>query len=177
MKDNLENFVRQNRQEFDNLDPRPTLWENIDQNLPKKKDWLNRAWKVAAVLLLGLLVGLLVERNLDWEQSTRVAVTKPDSNELQKVENYFVRLISFKRQEITAMIDQQSFVGRALLQDLDKLDAMYVGLKKDLETNQNNERLINAMIRNLQLRVEILNQQLDILEKINQYTSNEEVSL
>jgi len=175
MKDNLENFVQENRQEFDDLNPSKEVWKKINQRLSKKNEWLGWSWKVAAVLFLGLSIGLLFERNLNQERSNLVAEVNQDSNELQKVENYYIRLISIKRQEITAMIDRQSFIDRELLRDLDKLDAMYSGLKVDLETNQNNEKLINAMIRNLQLRVKILNQQLDILEKISKYENNEEV--
>ena len=175
MKDNLENFVQGNRQEFDDLNPNKEVWKKINQRLSKKNEWLGWSWKVAAVLFLGLSIGLLFERNLNQERSNLVAEVNQDSNELQKVENYYIRLISIKRQEITVMIDRQSFIDRGFLRDLDKLDAMYSGLKEDLETNQNNEKLINAMIRNLQLRVKILNQQLDILEKINKYENNEEV--
>jgi hypothetical protein len=42
---------------------------------------------------------------------------------------------------------------------------MYMVLKKDLQ-NGNEENLTDAMILNLQLRIEILNQQLSIIQSI-----------
>lgn len=175
MKDNLENFIREHREEFDDLIPRETIWTKINQNLTPKSEWRNWIWKIAAMIFLGVAIGLLIERNQRKEQPPVIAEISQEQNELQHVEDYYVQLIHVKRQEITTLIEQQSFIDMTLLQDLSKLDLMYTDLKKDLEQNQNNEKLINAMIRNLQLRVEILNQQLNILEKLNKYQSDEEV--
>jgi hypothetical protein len=47
-------------------------------------------------------------------------------------------------------------------------------LKKELKSFQYNEKLMDAVIRNLQLRVEILNQQISLLQRIQQKKAQEE---
>jgi hypothetical protein len=48
------------------------------------------------------------------------------------------------------------------------MDSTYNRLNKDLATSPNRERVLRAMIRNLQIQSEILNQQLEVIEQINQ---------
>jgi hypothetical protein len=89
------------------------------------------------------------------------------------VEVYYTQLISERRQVLEASATTGAIKHAELLAELDTLDDMYDQLKKDLQHNQNNDRLISAMIRNLQLRVEILNKQLKILERIKNYQEDE----
>ncbi len=37
MKDKLEKFVKEHRDEFDTFEPRPDLWQDIGKELPQKK--------------------------------------------------------------------------------------------------------------------------------------------
>ena len=50
--------------------------------------------------------------------------------------------------------------------DINKLDSSYNALKKELPENPNREQLLEAMIENLRLQTEILNQQLSIINQI-----------
>jgi septal ring factor EnvC (AmiA/AmiB activator) len=58
---------------------------------------------------------------------------------------------------------------------LDQLNDAYRDLEKELTTNPNKEELLEAMIQNLSLQLELLNQQLSIYQKIKQ-NKNEKVS-
>lgn len=184
MKDNLEDFIKSHRQEFDDLEPRADTWSKIQKDLnqkAQKKDY-SWIWKVAAAVFLCLTVVLAIERNIssDFRQVAEVSdpnLAKSAAAELMEVENYYTQLISQKREEIESVLDESGLVDNELLEDMDQLDVMYVRLKEDLKQNQNDERLINAMIRNLQLRVEILNKQLRILERISKHEEDEKISV
>jgi hypothetical protein len=52
--------------------------------------------------------------------------------------------------------------------ELVKMDANYKKLNIDLATSPNQERVLRAMIRNLQIQTEVLNQQLSVIEQFNQ---------
>jgi len=182
MKDRLENFIKSHRADFDDLEPRSDTWSKIQKELrqeDKKKDytWL---WKAAAVVFLCISIGLAVERSINMDVD-EIAETnqsqKSRSAELKQVEGYYTQLISQKRSEIKSVIDKKGLVDVELLKDMEQLDNMYSKLKKDLKRNQNDERLINAMIQNLQLRVEILNKQLRILERISKHEEDEKISV
>lgn len=181
MKDKLEEFIKSHKADFDDLEPRHDTWAKIQQELQptsQKKDysWL---WKAAAVVFLCLSVGLAVERTLKSDVATvaDANMTMSRSAELKEVEGYYTQLISQKRVEIKSVIAKNGLTDVQLLEDLDQLDEMYAKLKKDLKRNQNDERLINAMIQNLQLRVEILNKQLRILERISKHEEDEKISI
>ena len=45
------------------------------------------------------------------------------------------------------------------------MEASYKKLKHDLATSPNQERVLRAMIRNLQIQAEVLNQQLEVIEQ------------
>ncbi|WP_422359891.1 hypothetical protein [Reichenbachiella sp.] len=182
MKDRLEDFIKSHRADFDDLEPREHTWAKIQNELQsndQKKDytWL---WKAAAVVFLCISVGLAVERTMstDFEAVAEVNQSqKSRSAELREVEGYYTQLISQKRSEIKSVIDKKGLTDVELLKDMEQLDSMYAKLKKDLKRNQNDERLINAMIQNLQLRVEILNKQLRILERISKQEQDEKISV
>lgn len=182
MKDKLEDFIQSHRQQFDDLDPRPETWDKIRQSLnqDKKKDY-TWVWKIAAAVFLCLSVGLAVERSMQVDNSQMAVADEqslvPGTKELKEVETYYAQLIGKKRAEIELVIERKGLGDVELLKDMEQLDAMYLKLKKDLKRNQNDERLINAMIQNLQLRVEILNKQLKILERISKQEEDEKISV
>ncbi|MEO9964928.1 MAG: hypothetical protein ABJF11_04015 [Reichenbachiella sp.] len=180
MKDKLDNFISEHRQSFDDLEPRAETWIKIRNDLDQQKPKGNTTWiwKAAAAVFLCLSVGLAIERtmNLGPAQIASVETGSP-STELREVESYYTQLISVKRDEIESVIEDKGLVDMELLRDIEQLDSMYLNLKDDLEKNQNDERLINAMIQNLQLRVEILNKQLKILERISKYEEDEKISV
>ena len=56
--------------------------------------------------------------------------------------------------------------------DITQLDSSYKSLESQLSTTPNRELLIEAMIQNLQLQLNVLNQQLNIINQIKQSKSN-----
>ena len=86
------------------------------------------------------------------------------SEEFNQAEDYYVSLINQKRQSIKDQLTPEQ--QEQFLVEIDQLDSMYVELKKTYQTNASNDRVMDAMINNLQLRLDILNRQLEILENI-----------
>lgn len=181
MNDRMEDFVKKHRAAFDEAEPNSGLWDRIAADLdseepavekPKRNyQWM---WKAAAVVFICLTAGLLAERS--WKQSEEVvAEVQEESTDIEEVENYYSGIIEKRKTEIRLVMERKNVVDEELLSDLDGLDSMYRDLKNELQRNQNNEKVVNAMIRNLQLRVEILNKQLEILDQLVKYEENEEV--
>ncbi len=48
------------------------------------------------------------------------------------------------------------------------MEASYKKLKHDLATSPNQERVLRAMIRNLQIQAEVLDQQLQVIEQFKE---------
>ncbi|MEQ6119151.1 hypothetical protein [Reichenbachiella sp. MALMAid0571] len=176
MKDRLEEFIKENREGFDAEIPRSDLWSSIESKLEKKENhfdfsWL---WKVAALVFLASTIALLFKGNLvDEEPSENELSSNGYNSELVEVENYYTQLISDKKQEILSY----DINNPELLNDINGLDSMYSELKSNLKVNQEDDRLISAMIMNLQLRVDILNKQLNILKNIKEIERNEKINI
>ncbi|MGB0522083.1 MAG: hypothetical protein ACPGJS_03945 [Flammeovirgaceae bacterium] len=89
--------------------------------------------------------------------------------ELAEAESYYTRVIHDKLNQLRnyklddAGVDIQTFEA-----EIKHLDSVYIELKSDLIESQRNEQVMGAMVENLQLRIEILNRQLLILEQIQQ---------
>ncbi len=98
------------------------------------------------------------KERLAYEQSTR----------------YFARLIVNKQNELKVLEKTDSGLYKEFVNDINDLNVAYKSLKKQLPKTQDRNRLIKAMIKTLQLQIELLNNQLIIVNKIEskQKTTN-----
>ncbi len=160
MKDSLKKFVDEHRQEFDHREPSPDAWSRIKSSLPGKQIslWNNAlVWRVAALVFLGLSVYLFSTRtlNVPTRESARL------QGEFSDLENFYVEQIAEKVELIS---DIQEFSNdEKFAQDLEKLEAMYQVLREQMKT-QPSEKIKDALILNLLVRIDLLNQQIKNLE-------------
>ncbi len=168
MGDQLEKFLMENRSEFDGAEPSNDLWDKIDDRMNKKSSNFHVLWKVAAVLFLISTAVLLIDRTGNTPKGPEL------SQEFVKAEDYYTSLINQRKLLIKESLSPEQELE--FLVEINQLDSMYLELKKTYQTNASNERVIDAMISNLQLRLDILNRQLEILETIKtQKNENESI--
>lgn len=158
MGDQLEKFIMDNREAFDDATPSDQAWSKIDQKLTKRRSAWPTLWKVAAMLFMATTIILIIDKSKSEVQGPVL------SEEFNQAEDYYVSLINQKRQSIKDQLTPEQ--QEQFLVEIDQLDSMYVELKKTYQTNASNDRVMDAMINNLQLRLDILNRQLEILENI-----------
>lgn len=159
MGDQLEQFIMNNKDSFNDAEPSERVWKGIDKKLRKNNGFLQVAWKVAAVLFMVSTVYLLMERNFEEVQEV-----PQFSEEFRQAEDYYTNLISLKRMEIEEKLSPEE--QSELLEEIDQLDVLYIELKETYQTTAATDRITDAMISNLQLRLQILSKQLEILETI-----------
>jgi len=161
---NLEQFIKTNREEFDRKEPRTKLWTRIETDLDGKIDfgWM---WKAAVVVLLAVCSYLVWERSQDQTIESMVASELYVDQEFVETELYYTQLITQKRLVVAEYDLEDPEIKEGFRKDLASLDTTYLELKEEF-IDTNNEAVLDAMIHNLQLRMELLNQQLMILETI-----------
>lgn len=164
MGDQLERFIQNRREDFDD-DPRYDeiqRWKKIESRIQPEGKWdPSYLWKIAAALFLISTVWLMVDKYM--------APISEESNEMSEfiqVEAFYTQLIHQKQAELMSYQDEQ--LTGEFLAELDRLDSMYSQLKKTYQTSANDEIILDAMINNLQLRMDILSQQLNILNTLKQ---------
>ena len=113
-------------------------------------------WRIAALILLAACAYLFIER-------------KPSvhSNETAHIQRDFSDLASFYDQQIIEKInlikDFDEGESEQFTQDFQKLDAMYQVLIEEMKVHPS-EKVKDALVLNLLVRIDLLNQQLKKLE-------------
>ncbi|MEZ0542827.1 hypothetical protein [Fibrella arboris] len=136
--------------------------------------WTRSYWTWAASIALLLLAGSLWwinDRYAPTKQADVVAFSPTYAKEVAQ----YSSLIETKRTELQQLTESNPDLYGQFAQDLDRLEASYKGLKKELPNTPNQEVLIQAMIQNLQLQIDLLNEQLRVIQRIKQQTTNEPV--
>lgn len=192
MEDRLKKFVEEHRDEFDVFEPRPELWQHICEDLTEKRkeakvisikfgesasfsaNLLFMRVAAAIVLLLGCGLTLFLTKQNAPGSANTLAVTQPAATsiapELAEVEAYYVSQIQEKKSQLSEY--DLKVLGLDGQQEIDvelaRLDSSYIQLKKQLYTNPNTDEIMSAMIQNLQIRIRVLNRQLEVLQNIKQ---------
>lgn len=170
MGDQFEKFIQKEREAFDveSSVSAEERWKSIDTKLNKKRFSTQWIWKAAAVIFLATTAVLFVDRF----SSTSEPVISNRYEEFVQAERFYTSMISDKRKEISSYETEN--LSESFMLEVNRLDEMYEELKLTYRQNVNEDKLMDAMIRNLQLRIDILNQQLKILETLNS-VKNEKV--
>jgi hypothetical protein len=177
MKDNLEKFILENREAFDDQEPNPLLWLEIEKKLPAKKivpvRKITRIFAVAASIIVILGVGMLIGLNLDQGNANNLPVANEQYAEFQEAEQYFQKQVNVKMGEL-----KQHSVDEDVEKDLTQLDAVYNEMKAELlnSTNKDNNAIIEAMIENYRIRIEMLEKILNNVKDKNE-THEENISI
>lgn len=161
MKDRLEEFVKQNRAAFDDQEPSPRIWSTIESSMgfaPRERWWNTVAvWRAAAMLFMALSAGLLFWKTTPVKNADRTAL-----KEFNDVEAFYTRQISEKVEMIDDLQPQENEAG--FTQDFQQLEAMYMVLKEEMRTRPS-KKVKDALVLNLLVRIDLLNQQLHRIEE------------
>jgi hypothetical protein len=160
MKDNLEKFIHQNREAFDDKEPSEKVWNKIEASMPfSSKDWWNSVglWRAAAVIFMALSIYLLIPKPFIKSQSADIA-----ASEFNDVEAFYFKQITEKVEMIDDFKKNEGLNG--FTQDFQQLEAMYMILKEEMKS-QPSQKVKDALVLNLLVRINLLNQQLYKLDK------------
>jgi hypothetical protein len=155
------------------------------QHKKKKRITLNIVWKVAAALIFALLAsnqafiyfspdgqGFISQNN--HSQNLTLASVSP---EYQEVEFYYTSAINtgmeqWNKLKTEGMIseDEQLMMN----EELAEFETLYKNLQEDLESNPNDDRVINAMLEYYQAKLSVINIIVDKLKEAQQRKNENE---
>jgi hypothetical protein len=170
MKDRLEKFILENREEFDFREPDPGLWNKIKSGIrPRKKIRFGYVLSRVAAVLLIFIISYMINRFI-YEGFPKISFSKDRETEipeLREAENYYTGLLNEKLDEIKPILSACPSLEKELNYDLNQLDSIYRELKNDLKDNIANQEVIDAMIQNYRLRISILEEVLSEIKPDN----------
>ena len=114
-------------------------------------------WRAAAIIFFALSVYLILPKS-----EPLIKVASASSKEFKDVENFYTQQISNKVKLINDFQKKEGLNG--FTQDFQQLEAMYMVLKEQM-TASPSEKVKDALVLNLLVRIDLLNQQLYSLEK------------
>lgn len=179
MKNRLEDFVNRHREEFDSELPERDLWKGIAQQpaRPVKRTFRSfTRMQVAASLLIlanAAILFFLIQRT-SIEQNTiqpspSTTQSQPGAAPIYEQQlDEISKVVTVKQARLKEIEKANPVLYKTFTSALQQLNSSYQDLEKELKTNPNKETLLEAMIQNLSLQQELLNQQLSIFQTIKQ---------
>lgn len=168
MKDKrLEEYIQENREEFDFREPSPEIWNRIQENTKSTKKIPLRfyALRVAAVFAIVLLTSVIL-REIANNRIVGLSSGEidPEMKELIEAEAFYAQKVDSKLEEIRKCYITNPELKDEVETDLNELEEMYKVLKLDLKENVANKTVIEAMIENNRYRLKLVD---DVLDQIN----------
>ena len=151
MRDSLKEHIENSREDFElyPFDGDQEWFKLSDKIEPKKR--LN-TWRISSI---AACIALIVTGSIFY------------MSESQTVDNPIAEIESFYEGEINQKVSliKGQLTDDRVLEDLEEMDAAFAELKADLDDNVDNEEVITAMMENYRLKLQILEEILNELEK------------
>ena len=175
MSARLDDFIKNNREQFDDLEPADELWQRIERGLPrqaynegfKKKTFsFSFVLRVAAAIILTMAI--CFTGYLKFNSRIDLAAINPEYAQQQA---HYASLVETKRSELKAVTKADPQLYEEFDTEFTRMDSVYKRLRNELSVSPDREKVLRAMIQNLQIQTRVLNQQLNMVEQYNKMKS------
>jgi len=172
----LEDFIKNNREQFDDAEPADELWQLIERRLPRQthnEKFEKKAFsfafvlRVAATVILIMAVGFTAYLRLFNSRVDLVAINP----EYAQQQAHYASLVETKRSELKEVTKADPKLYEEFDTEFARMDSVYVRLKGELSASPDREKVLRAMIQNLQIQTQVLTQQLNMVEQYNNMKS------
>ncbi|GAB5551718.1 MAG: hypothetical protein Sapg2KO_13090 [Saprospiraceae bacterium] len=171
--DNLENFINQNRDAFDDAIPSLKVWAAVDRAANKKEARRIKLWKqlqIAATVAILLVAGGIGGSFLTQagQSNNAMAILQETAPEYFEMERYFKTQIDERINQLVSYSPDDQ-----VLKDLDQIDQAMLELKEELQDapKGKEDEIIENLIQNYQMKVAILERVLERMQ-VNRPTKN-----
>jgi len=156
--DRLREFFERNRDGLDYREPPGSAWQNIKRSLGQTGSRSIVIWRAAAIFFFALSTYLFLSTD---------PIVK--SREITRLQGEFMDLENFYTSQIAEKVSliqdfENGYEDDDFTQDIQKLDAMYQVLREEMKSKPS-EKVKDALILNILVRIDLLNQQIKRLEE------------
>jgi cytochrome c-type biogenesis protein CcmH/NrfG len=192
-KDYIEDIILKNIEELNDNEPMEGHFARFEaklnaQNKKTRRITFSVVWKVAAVVVFVLLAGnqafMYLSPNhqgiFSAANKTQQVTLASISNEYQEVEFYYTSSINSGLDQWNKLNDAGLISEDEQLmmnEELAEFETLYKNLQEDLQSNPNDDRVINAMLEYYQAKLSVINIIVDKLEEVKQRNEIEYESL
>ena len=135
MEERLQNFIRENKKEFDCAEPPAGLWEKIEKELDAAKTIApktGRVVKLSALLQIAASLAIILSAGIflwqyQYNQATDLANIDPS---LAKQQMHYASVIENKRTELKRIEKEEPQLYQEFSSEIRKMDESYQRLKE-----------------------------------------------
>lgn len=185
-KDNLQAFVERNREAFDAFEPSTEAWLKIEDKILYKNRKIgfsrfSAKWVISyAAMVLAIFTFSYLFHEYKSNTNYFSEATNNDSQaeilenndslpqilkDFSETQNYYLFQVSNKMENIEQYAEKYPELVTELKQEIAELNAEYSNLNEDLNQNINNVEVVQAMIQNYRIKLDILEDVLNIIKK------------
>ncbi len=145
--DNLEKFIRNNRNDLDRYDPSPEIWSGIKEKTIDRKKIL-RTWH-SAVATITIVFGIsLLAYSIFVKNRQQGEADNSYQREFKETEFFYNTMVNSLYQEAKPLLTNHPDIEKELKVDLEHIDKTCSEIKRDLNDNVDNQEVIEALIQN-----------------------------
>ncbi len=181
MSKRLEEFIKANKHEFDELEPRLELWDRIEKGIPAKTVALPKkqgaktfslgfVMRVAATVIVVMTISFVLYLRNEKPAGIDVAAINPA---YAKQQTQYMSMIANQRTELKTLAKGDPQLYKEFSAEIANIDSVYKKLNSQLATTPNQELVLRAMVKNLEIQTQVLNQQLRVIEQFNEMKKEE----
>ncbi|MEZ4999257.1 MAG: hypothetical protein R2727_00715 [Bacteroidales bacterium] len=168
--DKLERNIRNMRQELDRYEPDPSVWDRIEK-IPARRANLGIIVSRAAMLVLLVASSFFIYSLASRYYSGPVtAGSNPESiqsPELLEAETYYNSRVKSLLLEARPLFTSNPELESELMIELSQLDSICEDIRRDLKDNISNQEVIEALIMNYRIKVNMLEDMVEMLKGEN----------
>jgi hypothetical protein len=175
--DRLEQFIIENKAEFDTLEPSENIWERIEFEQHKKnkfkiKPLIYKITAAAAIFIAGYFLSNLIHyQTIETAPNLTESSLSPEMQSFIEARVYYSSLINQKESQVFQLAGNNPQIKIDIDNEFQNLDKIYKELEKDLTDQVANEEVIEAMIQHYRIKLTILE---DMLQQLKPNESKEE---
>ncbi len=176
---NIEEFIKQNRRALDTETAPDFVWDLISQRIdapilkPKGLIINFNFLKYAAAALILFSIGVYYGANTTKEMISDIKIAKI-SPEVDEINDFYNQKVNYTLSELSDVA-----IDTMIQKEIKNLDRHQEEFKQELldTPNNNKERIIQLMIRNHQMKLQILNTYLNSIKKTSKKYNHEKTEI
>jgi len=162
--DRLEEFILENKDDFDDMSPSPQSWEKVKGNIrpTRKINWTTNLVRVAAAIVIFVSSYIFIDYNLNKDTEGSLQAGDPEIEIYEQIpvlveaRAYYSSQISNMENEVYRLAGDDSPIRNDIELEFEELDQVFNELKADLNDDAANEEVVEAMIQNYRIKLQIL---------------------
>ena len=161
MKDKLEKFITDHREQLDGKTPPEGVWSGISDAVFGRTTgsfWNSvPVWRAVAILMMGLSAYLFFSKP-GTASTPQQMVMQQDFTDIETF--YSAQIL----EKVALISTEDLFADDSFTQDIQKLEAMYTVLAEEMKKHPS-QKVKDALVLNMLVRIDLLNQQIHKLEE------------